>query len=275
MKLINGEIWESSNCLYIKTFNDVLLKFTGEDVDKVKLVINCVLSQSKLPSNSDVSKSELLEIFALLRKLNIIQECQQEQSCPSKIGIYADTSSLIAIKSRLPHFDIEAIQDTKKLTDYNLLVIVSPFNPNHISISEIGYSSYQYQVPLLFCEFSVINFTIGPLVLPKEHTPSLNCYLKRRAVNAKSPKLFIEMITQPSKPLSKLQCDDYHYHEMYLTLLCEEISRFIEHDGVYSKHLVGMSITTNFMTYEIEKSRILKDPLSKLFTKTPFIPFNG
>ena len=128
-------------------------------------------------------------------------------------------------------------------------------------MTEIGDRSYREQIPLLFCEFSAMSFTIGPLILPKQHTPSLNCYLKRRTVNAKSPELFAEMISQHSETL--------------LTLLCEEISRFMKFDGNCSKHLVGMSVTINFITYEIEKSRVLKDPMSKLFTRTPFIPFNG
>ena len=45
-----------------------------------------------------------------------------------------------------------------------------------------------------------------------------------KTVNAKSPKLFAEMISQTSKSLFKTQCFDYHYNDMYLFLLCEELS---------------------------------------------------
>lgn len=275
MKLNNCEIWESFGCLYIKTPNDVLLKLTGESIDNVKIIINSILSQTRLPDDSDISVDEIKEIFMLLAELNILGKNEKEVPLSSKVGIYADSSLLAGVRARLPGYDIDLIKDVSSLLNYDFLVVVSPFYSQHVIISEIGYYSYQNQIPLLFCEFSRVSFTIGPLVLPKEHTPSLNCYLKRRTVNAKSPKLFAEMISQTSKSLFKTQCFDYHYNDMYLFLLCEEISKFVKYNGAYSKHLVGMSITTNFVTYEIEKSRILKDPLSKLFTKTPFIPFNG
>lgn len=276
MKFNNCEIWGSSSCLYIRTPKDILVKLSGEDVSKIKLVVESILSKEPNINSSLLIDSDVKEVLMLLDKMGVIQDNKKEEDVIQyKIGIYSDESMLKELKTRMPNFNIEIIHDFEKLNNYSLILILSPFFKDYITLSKIGYKSYQEQVPLLFCEFSAMSFTIGPLVLPKKHTPSLNCYLKRRMVNSKSPELFAEMITQYSEPLLKPKFQDFYYHDIYLTLICEEISKFLKLDGSYSKHLIGMSITTNFVTYEIEKSKILKDPMSKLFTRTPFTPFNG
>lgn len=275
MKLNNCEIWESSGCLYIKNSKGIIVKLTGESVYKVKMVIKSLVVKEPLSDNVQIVDSEVKEVLMLLANLGVIQEDEKKDIFHSKIGVYADGNILEAMKSHLPGFDIELIQDIADIKNYNLLVVILSCHLDYVMMAEIGDRSYREQVPLLFCEFSAVSFTIGPLILPKQHTPSLNCYLKRRTVNAKSPELFAEMISRHSVTLLKSEFEDYHYYKIYLTLLCEEISKFMKFDGNCSKHLVGMSVTINFITYEIEKSRVLKDPMSKLFTRTPFIPFNG
>ena len=179
MKLNNCEIWESSGCLYIRTSQGIIVKLTGESVNKVKMVVKSLVLKEPLSDNVQIVDSEVKEVLVLLVNLGVIQEDEKKDIFHSKVGVYADGNILEAMKSHLPGVDIELIQDIADIKNYNLLVVILSCHLDYIMMTEIGDRSYREQIPLLFCEFSAMSFTIGPLILPKQHTPSLNCYFKR------------------------------------------------------------------------------------------------
>ena len=118
MKLNNCEIWESSGCLYIRTSQGIIVKLTGESVNKVKMVVKSLVLKEPLSDNVQIVDSEVKEVLVLLVNLGVIQEDEKKDIFHSKVGVYADGNILEAMKSHLPGVDIELIQDIADIKNY-------------------------------------------------------------------------------------------------------------------------------------------------------------
>ena len=66
MILNNCEIWESSGCLYIRTSQGIIVKLTGESVNKVKMVVKSLVLKEPLSDNVQIVDSEVKEVLVLL-----------------------------------------------------------------------------------------------------------------------------------------------------------------------------------------------------------------
>lgn len=111
MKLNNCEIWESLSCLYIKTPKDIVVKLTGESVNKVKMIVKSLVLKEPLSDNFQIVDSEVKEVLMVLASLGVIQENEKEDIFHSKIGVYSDENVLKELKSHISCFDIELIQN--------------------------------------------------------------------------------------------------------------------------------------------------------------------
>lgn len=78
MKLNNCEIWESSGCLYIRTSQGIIVKLTGESVNKVKMVVKSLVLKEPLSDNVQIVDSEVKEVLVLLVNLGVIQEDEKK-----------------------------------------------------------------------------------------------------------------------------------------------------------------------------------------------------
>lgn len=283
--LENIDIWQCQQALYCKRSDGHLIKIQSPHIDKVLQVLHGLKKEHDWQASEDESLSaeERNEIIKFLLQNQILR---REYSNPAGhiqhkvIGIYAADDIVEQVQKRIRidgfQFVFSRVNDAKDLEGIQFLLVLSPVFDRYTALEKIAKACYRRQIPLLYAEFSPTCFSIGPLVEPSMETPSLACYMKRKKINLNNLGLYSEFIRAEKKELlHETKASEYPYFGIGMDLLKTELYYYWHYQAQLSTRLMGKSITIDFIQYHCEQSRILKDPSSDLFAKTPFTPFNA
>lgn len=282
IQIENMDIWQCHDALYCKRSDGNLIKIQSQANSKILEVIHHIQQEKSMEdfSSEDVSREEFGEIVRFLLSNHIISKQKEKNILEKQIGFYGNDKVLAFLQN---HFRAEGYQLTfvplkekSQIQHLHLILVISPVFDYYTFLQELSDESYKSMTPLLYAEFSPTTFSIGPLVVPLMGTPSLQCYMKRKAVNLRNLGLYSEFIEAGDKEkCHEANICEFPYFNIGMQLISMEIERFWDYKGVLSTDLMAKSIVINFSDYQIEKSRILKDPLSPLFQRSTYAPFNG
>lgn len=281
----NIDIWQCKDALYFKRSDGHLLKMQGANMDKVLKVIHFVAQEKPLTEFRDfsISREELSEIVKFLLQNQII--CQKHGNSQGHIshksvGVYAADDVIETLKERLQieayQLKFKKVKNKEDLAGIQMLLVISPVFDHYSELEDLSNACYRREIPLMYAEFSPTSFSIGPIVEPSMHTPSLACYMKRKKVNLNNLDLYAEFIAADDKELLHgVMVSEFPYFNIGIELLKTELFYFWKYQGKLSTRLMGKSVVLDFIQYRSEQSKVLKDPTSPLFAKTPFVPFNA
>lgn len=229
--------------------------------------------------SENVSKTEFSEIVKFLLSNNLIYREFERKKQTKKIGFYGNNDVYTHLETDLKteHFDLNfiSVNESSNVQGLQLILAISPVFDHYSLLQDLSYRSYKSLIPILYVEFSPSTLTLGPLVVPAMNTPSLSCYMKRKAVNLSSLALYSEFILSEEKQ----RCHDvdirsYSHYLAGMQMITTELERFWTFKGKLSTHLMGKSYTIDFLQYKTEETLILKDPASPLFKSSVLSPFN-
>jgi hypothetical protein len=279
MKIRNIDIFESANTLYIKCSDGKLINISGDDIEKVKIVINHLMAGNSMKKLKSLVlfPDEVDEIVSYLYQNDILIDTEKKREKKRDlVGFYGDNVLFKLLKDKLNLISFKRVTTLDDLDEITFLIVATPLFEHFIQLQEISTKAYKNNINVLYSEITSMSFTVGPLSIPDMQTPSLGCYMQRKLTNVKAPHLYTQFIySKDKKTIKSSSIQDYPYFRVGLELLIEEINRYLKYDGTVSQHLIAKSLTINFFNYECEESRVLKDPFSPVFTSTPFVPFNG
>ena len=284
MQLNNLEVWQLKETLYFKYSDGHLLKISGENVSKIKYLIEFLKEEKEEKdiqelTSEKISPEEIKELLTFLIKNGIVIPDKKTENKIHKIAFYGNVEALEYIKENIK-FKNEIIwnniSDLNSIENVDLILFIAPVFDDIKFIEELSNYSYKKQIPLFYNELLPLAVNIGPFVMPQMHSPSLLCYTKRKMSNVKNLQLYSEFIFSLDKTkLNNVKLTNYPFYRISIELIIKELEQYIEYDGLLSNHLIAKSVIIDFLAYNIEKSRVLKDPSSELFHSTPFTPFNG
>lgn len=278
----NMDIWECGDKLYCKRSDGNLLKIQSSVNDQIIEMLHYIQENHSLDNftSDKIDKQSFGEIVRFLLSNGIIHQERDNKKTNKRIGFFGDEDLFRQLEKDLLsehfHWEFRYVQKASELQGLHLLLVVAPIFDHYSFLQELSDCAYRNRLPLLYAEFSPNTFCIGPLVLPLLGSPSLNCYMKRKSVNLRNLHLYSEFIqSNDKKKQIKAVIQQFPYYRTGMSLLGLELDRFWLYKSALSHHLVGKSITMDFIRYTSEHSRILKDPLSPLFQHSTYTPFNG
>ncbi len=281
----NLDIWRIEDSLYCKRSDGHLTRIQSDRTDiLVKILANIRECGEILPpDDEDISPAVFSQIVRFFLDNGIIREAKESPDGGHTriIGFFGQDDVFkelpVMLKSQGIILKFKKVSKASQLNGIHLLLVIAPVFDNFRQLKELSDSCYRKGLPLLYSSFGPTTFTIGPLCIKSIDTPSLNCYIKRRAVNLKAPGEYAEFIRSDNKEqIETARMTAFPYFEAGMNILRREINRFFLHHGKLSYPLTGKSYTYDFTRFSVEESLVLKDPLSPLFTpNAPFTPFNG
>lgn len=287
MKLIleNIDIWQCRDALYCKRSDGHLIKILSSHLDKVRQVLHSLQTEKLWQDIQDetLCREEWDEIIRFLLQNQIVRQAYsnpQGHIRHKKLGIYAAEDVFEQTQQGLGiegfQLDFRRVEKPSDLDGLQFLLVLAPVFDHYQDLEEISHEAYRRQIPLLYAEFSPTCISIGPLVEPSMETPSLACYMKRKKMNLNNLGLYSEFIQSEDKEhVHQAQVSQYPYFHIGLELLRIELHYYWTYQARLSTRLMGKSISIDFIQYRCEQSRVLKDPTSDLFVKTPYAPFNA
>lgn len=281
--LNNLDLWRIDDSLYCKRSDGHLTHIQSDHTDLLIKVIRHIGQCGELvpPYDEELTPECFSDIVRFLLDNNILEEVPETEKKERTIGFTGPEDVFKTLPSYLStdNYDIhfEKVRDATDLPGLNLLLVIAPVFDNYGELKVLSDASYRIGLPLFYSAFGPTTFTLGPLSVPQLDTPSLNCYIRRKVTNLKSPEMYATFIRSEVKEhVTASRVTDYPYFEAGMTLLRIETDRFLRHHGNMSYQLMGKSYTYDFTRFTVEESCVLKDPLSPLFTpNAPFTPFNG
>lgn len=275
------DIWECKDAIYCKRSDGNLIKIQSMANHKIIEVLKHLRRASSLEEfqSENVSKTEFSEIVKFLLSNNLIYREFERKKQTKKIGFYGNNDVYTHLETDLKteHFDLNfiSVNESSNVQGLQLILAISPVFDHYSLLQDLSYRSYKSLIPILYVEFSPSTLTLGPLVVPAMNTPSLSCYMKRKAVNLSSLALYSEFILSEEKQ----RCHDvdirsYSHYLAGMQMITTELERFWTFKGKLSTHLMGKSYTIDFLQYKTEETLILKDPASPLFKSSVLSPFN-
>lgn len=282
IKIHNMDIWECKDAIYCKRSDGNLIKIQSKANHKIIEVLKHLRSAASLEDfqSENVSKTEFSEIVKFLLSNNLIyRECERKKQT-KKIGFYGNkdvfTHLETDLKTELFDLNVVSVNEDCHIQGLQLILAISPVFDHYSLLQDLSYRSYKSMIPILYVEFSPSTLTLGPLVVPAMNTPSLSCYMKRKAVNLSSLTLYSEFILSEDKQLChNVDIRSYAHYHSGMQMIMNELDRFWSFKGKLSTHLMGKSYTIDFLQYKTEETQILKDPASPLFKSQIFSPFNA
>lgn len=285
LTLENIDIWQCQQELYCKRSDGHLIKIQSPQIDKILKVLRGLQEERVWQDfeDEDLSQEERNEIIRFLLQNHIIRrehKNPQGHILHKQIGVFAAEDIFEQVTKRLCvkdfHFDFKAVNSCKDLDGIHFLLVLAPVFDHYKRLEEISNACYRRQLPLLYAEFSPTCFSLGPLVEPSMETPSLACYMKRKKMNLNNLSLYSTFIRSEDKSLvQRALASEYPYFGIGLDLIACELGYYWLYQAQLSTRLMGKSIVFDFIQYRCEQSRVLKDPSSELFQKTPYSPFNA
>ncbi|HPB35300.1 MAG TPA: hypothetical protein PK994_02895 [Bacteroidales bacterium] len=282
IKIQNMDIWECRDAIYCKRSDGNLIKIQSKANHKILEVLKHLRSVASLEDfqSEFVSGTEFSEIVKFLLSNNLIyKECEQKKQL-KKIGFYGNKDVFKHLGSDLKTEQFELsfnpVYENNSVQGLHLILTISPVFDHYSLLQDLSFRSYKSMIPVLYAEFSPSTLTLGPLVVPAMNTPSLGCYMKRKAVNLSSLALYSEFILSEEKQrFHNVDIRSYAHYLAGMQLIATELERFWSFKGKLSTHLMGKSYTIDFLQYKTEETQILKDPASSLFKRPAFSPFNA
>lgn len=148
--------------------------------------------------------------------------------------------------------------DDKQLA--NLILYFSPVFEDFSLLKRINEFAYHNNINLLHVGIDSASFTLGPLVVPKQKTPCLVCYAKRKLANLKNPEATLAFSKYANKNnVYKYQIENNKHFRTLATYIASELSKFYDSGEIYSS-LLAKSIFFDNAIFEVSKSKILRLP---------------
>ncbi len=283
--LENIDIWQCREAVYCKRCDGHLLKIQSPHIDKVTKVLEHLKQGDDWQSfeDEDLSAEERNDIIKFLVQNQLARHeysNKQAHQAHKQLGVFASDDIYAALCQELhPEgflLDFKRVQHCEDLEGIQMLLVVSPVFDHYHLLEDISNACYRCQLPLLYAEFSPTAFSLGPLVEPSLGTASLACYMKRKEVNLSKLNLYSEFIcSEDKKQLQQAEASRYPYFHIGLQLLQTELAYYWKYKGQLSMRLMDRQIVLDFLQFQCEQCRVLKDPTSELFAQATYTPFNG
>ncbi|MCK9300938.1 MAG: hypothetical protein M0P23_06125 [Bacteroidales bacterium] len=282
IKIQNMDIWECKDAIYCKRSDGNLIKIQSNANHKIIEVLKHLRTTASLENfqSEYISKTEFSEIVKFLLSNNLIYRENERKKQTKKIGFYGNNDVFAHLNADLKteqfELSFDPVYENKTVQGLHLILAISPVFDHYSLLQELSYRSYKSMIPILYVEFSPSTLTLGPLVVPAMNTPSLSCYMKRKAVNLSSLALYSEFILSEEKQrCHNVDIRSFAHYSSGMQLIMNELERFWTFKGKLSSHLMGKSYTIDFLQYKTEETQILKDPASPLFKSSVYSPFNA
>lgn len=282
IKIQNMDIWECKDAIYCKHSDGNLIKIQSQANNKVVEVLKHIQATESLDDfhSPKISKEEFSEIARFLLSNNLIIKEYEHKKQKKKIGFYGNSDVFNHLPSdiKTDKYDLSffSVNENSSIQGLHLILAISPVFDHYSFLQELSHRSYKSMIPVFYVEFSPSTLTLGPLVVPALNTPSLTCYMKRKAVNLSQLSLYSEFILSEEKQrCHKVDIRSYAHYISGMQLISTELERFWSFKGKLSTHLMGKSYTIDFLQYKTEETQILRDPFSPLFKNSTYSPFNA
>ena len=282
LQLDNTDIWQCGEELYVKRSDGNIVRIQGSSTGPLAQLLTHLRSHTDVdgfPSET-VSREQTARLLRFLLDNGLVRDEKPATATVRKLGFFGGQDVLDHLSRHLrcagTQLQFQAVKSPADLGGLQLLLIASPVFDQASLLADLGDEAYRRQIPALYTEYSPTTFTLGPLAVPWMDTPSIHCYLKRKSVNLSHPQLYSEFIQSQDKVrINEAVVSRYPYFGIGVQLTQAELEKFWQFKGRLSTHLMGRSVTYDFLQHRVEHSRVLKDPMSPLFRHTPFTPFNG
>lgn len=263
-------IYSNSTNLFLTDGDHNLIEIRGEQVAIIEQVLIGIVRQdsldyiySEIGHLIENDKDFFNEIIDWLVDNNIVNRERNKQ----KKEILVSFENLESTSAQNDFIEILNKENTTvcfqichdKLSA-NLIFYFTPIFEDYSLLTRINDFAYQNGINILHVGIDRASFTLGPLVVPKQKTPCLRCYAKRKITNLRNPEstLAFSKFVNKNKVHKTLVENNKHFRTV-ATYIASELSKFYESGEVYSS-LIGKSIFFDNSIFEVTKSKILRTP---------------
>ena len=288
-KLSNNSIYGNEKSLFVSSGDHNLIEISGDSVPFVNEVINGFKEEktidelyNQIKNYFDNDRTYFDEVCGWLIANKIIY---QKDSDNLEISILKTYLSCVRGKSAGIFFEYISNRVEKSsfkfilendLSRADLVIVVAPLFENLEEVLRINKFTFENNIPL--CHVGIESsrtITLGPLTYSGLRTPCLNCYIKRKITNLKSPHKTISFIEHSNKNVIKTSTEvNSSWIKVAAINLREELEIFFGSKKRISA-LLGKSLIFDYNDYSITKSRLLRTPLCDVCNNLDrYSPFN-
>lgn len=270
MNVSTINIYSSNSNLFLTDGDHNLIEISGEHVGIIEQVLAGILRRENLDfifteigHLIDNDKDFFNEIIDWLVDNSIINREKNDQKKEIRV-FFENMESTSAKKDFIKILNGENRSVSFKICDAkqsaNLILYFTPIFEDFNLLKLTNEFAYKNNINLLHVGIDRASFTMGPLVVPKQKTPCLVCYSKRKLANMKNPEATLKFSKYANKNIIyKYQIENNKHFRTLATYIASELSKFYDSGEIYSS-LIAKSIFFDNAIYEVSKSKILRLP---------------
>jgi bacteriocin biosynthesis cyclodehydratase domain-containing protein len=261
-------IYSNNASLFLTDGDHNLIEIRGEQVTIIEQVLAGIVRQdsldcvySEISHLIDNDKDFFNEIVDWLVENNIVNRERNAQKKEIQVS-FENLESTTAQSDFIKILNKESTNLYFKICDdklaVNLIIYFTPIFEDYSLLIRVNDIAYQNSINILHVGIDRASFTLGPLVVPKQKTPCLRCYAKRKLTNLKNPEstLAFSKFVNKNKVHKNLVENNKHFRTV-ATYIASELSKFYDSGETYSS-LIGKSIFFDNAIFEVTKSKILR-----------------